>query len=482
MKGRLNPIAQTSNAMRDVLWRLPPTTVSRIKSQARVAVEENPLAQFATVGVWLQGGVRQESRHQQGITKVLLNSALKGTTTQDAAAIRRTVDELGGNLVIDVQRENASVAMHGVPKAKTAEAAAFVCDLVRNARLTDEDITATKKEALAQRWEQEENIDAQTMDALHIAAYDATENGGLGNSIFGSEEGIESLSPADLRAYRSKNITGPTTMLVGVGAVDHVQMERLASQHLGDLSTENNKLRIETRYVGGDHRMWQTRMKTAHCAFATETCGRVSGDSVALQLLTHVQGSFHRSQHELGVAAVHRALKQFGGMDHGVSHLNVLPHEGPEVLNAFCNIYEDTGLFGVYVVGRAMKSGYGYNMAFYDMLEVQIKEYTRMCAKACHQQEIDQAKVKFKSQLLFNQDGGRLTAHDIAEQVFLLGRRVPISEMYARIDDIDQNNLYEVGNHYYAGRPPVFAFNGNFYPVPGYEYISRHTSHVLSNN
>jgi len=481
MKARMQPVAASSKAMKDALWYIPPTTVSRIRSQARVCAEENPTANFATVGVWLQVGTRTELRHQQGITKALLSAGLKGTNTLDRAAIAKQIDELGGQLVLNVGREASYVALKNVARANVPKAAAFVTDLVRNARLTDEDVTAVKKENIAARWEAEEFIDQQTMDHMHTAAYDATENGGLGNSIFGTEEGIDGLTPADLRNYRAKHFTGPTTMLVGTGAVTHAELEKAAEAGMGDMSTENNKPKVQTRYVGGDMRLWQTRMKTAHCAWAVETCGRLSQDTTLLQLFAHVQGSYHRSQHELGVAAAHRIIKVYGSMDHGPTHFNLLPNECPEMVNAFHLAYEDTGLTGTYLVGRQWKSGYCCYLSFADLMEVQVKEFGRLCNKVIADQELDQAKIKFKNQLLLNMDGATNSAIDAAEQVFHLGRRVPLSEMYARIDDITPANVHEVMGHYFGGKFPVFGFNGNFYPMPGYDALSRYTSHLLTN-
>ena len=482
MKPRMQPVAATGKAMKEAMFHIPPTTLSRIGSQARVCAEENPAAKFATVGCWLQVGTKTELRHQSGITKALLAAGLKGTSTMDRAAVARQIDELGGQLTMDVGREASYIAMKNVPRAQVTKAAAFVTDLVRNARLSDEDVAAVKKEQLKSRWEAEEFIDEQTFDHMHTAAFDATENGGLGNSLFGSEEGIEGLTPDAMRKYRAKHVTGPTTMLVGTGAVKHTELEKAAADAMGDMSTENNKPKVQSRYIGGDMRLWQTRMKTAHMVWGVETCGALSQDTTVLQLFSHIQGAWHRSQHELGVAAAHRIFKVYGSMDHGPTHFNLLPNECPEIVNAFHLPYEDIGLTGTYVVGRQWKSGYCSYLSFADLVEVQMKEYNRLANKVVHQQELDQAKAKFKAQLLLNQDGAHNSAVDAAQQIFHLGRRVPLTEMYARIDDITPSNVHEVMGHYFGSRPPVFGFNGNFYPMPGYDMLSRWTSHILNNN
>jgi len=481
MKARAQPIAATAHAMRQALPMLPPTTVSRVDNGVRVVAEENPVADFATIGAFFEVGTRTEKREQNGITRAVLSAALRATTNKNRAAMAQAIENLGGHVAMNVGREHSYVLLK-VHKSQVADGVAFLSDIIANSDLSDEAVTAVKKQNIAARWEAEELVDEQTMDFMHIAGYDATPNGGLGNSIFGTEEGIESLTPATMQTYRDTYFTGPATAIVGTGAVSHAELETLAKQHFGGLSPADNKPKVQTRYVGGDMRLWQTRMKTAHCAWAVETCGRVSGDTTALSLFSHVQGAYHRSQHELGITAAHRIFKVYGSMDHGPTHFNMLPHECPEVIKAFHLAYEDTGLSGTYLVGRPFRAGYHSMQSFSDLLHMQMLEYNRMASKVIHPQELDQAKANYKSQLLFNMDGSTQSAIDAASQVFHLGRRVPLSEMYERIDDITPTNMQEVMGHYLGGKFPVFGMNGGFGQyMPGYDMISRWTSHMLNN-
>ena len=480
MKARAQPIAATAHAMRQALPMMPPTTVSKIDNGVRVVAEENPAAEFATVGAFFEVGTRTEQRDNSGITRAVLSAALRGTKDKDRSKMAAAIENLGGHVSMNVGREHSYLLLK-VHKSQVDEGIAFLGDIVQNADFSPAAVEEVKKQNIAARWEAEELVDDQTMDFMHTAAYDASTGGGLGNSVFGTEEGIESLTAENMAKYRDTHMTGPTTAVVGVGAVTHAQLEKAATTSFGGLSSTNNKPKFDSRYVGGDMRLWQTRMKTAHCAWAVETCGRVSGDTTALQLFSHIQGSWHRSQHELGVAAAHRIFKVYGSMDHGPTHFNMLPHECPEVVKAFHLGYEDTGLTGTYIVGRPWRAGYASMQSFSDLMHTQMAEYNRMSNKVIHIQELDQAKVAFKSQLLFNQDGATNSAVDAAEQVFYYGRRVPLGEMYARIDDITPTNVQEVMGHYLGGKAPVFGLNGAFNPVPGYDMISRWTSNIIGN-
>jgi predicted Zn-dependent peptidase len=354
------------------------------------------------------------------------------------------------------------------------KAVGTLASIVRDSRLNDADVEFGKQAALKNLKQFDELNDEMVMDNLHICAYDASENGGLGLSIKGSEDGINAATSASLKEFKAKHFTAPRMLLVGAGAVKHTELEKFGQQFLGDVA-DGKKPAPASRYVGGDYRLWNMRMKLAHVAWGFETCGAASGDNVALQLATHIHGSYHRSQHELGQHAMHRVLKMYSSLDHGTPTNTPFPEQAPETVRSFYHAYEDTGLSGMQFVARPWTTGPGWAGSVHDILHYTMTEYSRLAQKCVHQQELDQAKVNMKSQLLFNQDGATNTFQDIGKQVFHFGRRVPLDEMYARIDDITSTNMQEVLQHYYYGRRPVLSCNGYLYIIPGYDNVIHWT-------
>lgn len=472
-KARLQPVAATSAALRKALTYLPPTTVSKIPNGVRVACEENPNAKFATVGIWLDVGTKNETRETNGLMKVLEQASLQGTRTHDRAALAQALDEIGGHLMVQTGREHSYFAVK-CARENVGKAVGVLASIVRDARLTPEDIKVGQAAAEKTRQQGEELNDELVMDNLHVCAYDATENGGLGLSVKGTEDGIKAVTRDSIEQFKKTHFTASRMMLVGAGGVKHGELEAAAQQYLGDVA-DAKKPAPNSRYVGGDFRLWNLRMKLAHVAWGFETCGAASGDTTALQLATHIHGSFHRSQHELGQHAIHRAIKVFSSMDFGTPTQTPFPEQAPETVTSFLKQYEDTGLCGMYFVARPWATGPGWAGSVHDILQYTMLEWSRLAQKAIHDQELTQAKVNMKSQLLFNQDGSTNTFEDIGRQVFHYGRRVPLDEMYARIDDITATNMQEVLQHYYYGRRPVMSCNGYLYIIPGYDNIVHWT-------
>lgn len=473
-KARLQPIAATSIAMRRALAYIPPTTVSALKNGVQIAAEENPNAKFATVGIYLDVGTKNEQRHNNGLLQVLFQSSLNGTVGKDRKALSAAVDEIGGHLMTKVGREHSYLAIK-CARENVQKAVAILSDMVRNADLSAENVKSAKKAAEFARHQSDELVDDLTMDNLHICAYDATDDGGLGLSLNGTHQGIQAVSEKELDTFRTTHFTGPRMLLVGSGAVNHGELEKYGEQFLGDVSNANNKPKPNARYVGGDYRLWNLRMKTAHIAWAVETMGAASGDNTALQLATQIHGGFHRSQHELAQHAVQRATKVFSSIDFGTTSSAGFPCEAPETTTGFFNQYEDTGLVGQYIVARTYKTAPDLANSLWDILQYSMCDWARLAQKSVHNQELDQAKVNMKSQLLFNQDGATNSFEDIGKQVLHFGRRVPLDEMYARIDDITPTNLMEVLQHYYYARRPVVSAYGYIYIFPAYDGICHWT-------
>jgi predicted Zn-dependent peptidase len=469
----------TTSALRDCVAKLPPTTYSNLANGFRVACEENPNAQFATVGVFMDSGSRYETRgFSEGAAKMVELCGLQGTTNQNRQQLSKALDEIGGHLHVETQNEHQYVyikcAKENVPKAVS-----FLADIVNNAKFDDADIAAAKKEMYKQRRNKEENVDKVTMENLLTCAYDSTETG-LGNQPLATELAVNNLNKDTLLKFRAETRTAPRMVLVGAGAVNHTQLDNLAKEHFSGLSN-NLKPKQEVRFVGGDYRLWNLRFKTCHMMWGFETCGANSGDVVPLHLSAQIHGRYHRSEHEMGQHAISRVFKMYSSIDHGGPTTTHFPPEAIEGYQTFYKTFSDTGICGMYIVGRPWAIHKGHNGdSCLAILQYSLFEWTRMSHRQIHQNELEQAKVNYKSQLLFNMDGSTNTVEDIGRQMLHIGRRVPLTEMYARIDDVTPNNVMETLQHYYFARKPVFSFNGYIYILPNYDWLQQMTYRTVS--
>lgn len=460
-------------ALREVISKIPPTNVVALNNGVRVACEENPNAKFATVGLWMDAGSRHEPGEYSGVSRVLEKCGFLGTANQSKEQISKAVEELGGQLSVNIDREHSYLYMK-VAKDNVTKAVGLLSDVVRNARLTDEDISAAKKQVGVEQHEFEERPDDVAMDNLFRAAFDST-GAGLGAQLYGDKIKIASITKDAVEAYRKSKLAGSRIVVVGAGGVNQTVLEKAATEFLGDLPKDAKRDVVESRFVGGEYKLWNLRFKTAHMLWAFETCGANCEDSLPLQLATQVTGDFHRSQHELGQHQMHRVLKTFSSMDHSTPTNTHFNEKAIEIANSFLKQYSDAGLCGMNIVGRSCATAPGDASVLQEILQYSMSEWCRFSQKVLHEVELEQAKVNVKSQLLFNMDGSSNTAEDIGRQVLYHGRRVPLEEMYSRIDDITATNVQEVLQHYFFSRKPVFSYMGYVYPLPGYDWSHHWT-------
>lgn len=459
-------------ALRDAISKIPPTNVIALGNGVRVAAEENPLAKFATVGLWIDAGTRNEAAEYSGTARVLEKCGFQGTANQSREQISKAIEELGGQLNVNIDREHSYLYMK-VAKENVTKAVGLLADVVRNARLQDGDIAEAKKLVQTQRHEFEERPDEIVMDNLFRGAFDSTV-AGLGAPLWGDKHKIDLITKDAIKAYRDANIVGSRVVVVGAGGVDQTVLENAAQQYLGDLPKDARRNVIETRYVGGEYRLWNLRYKTTHIGWSFETCGANCEDSLPLQLATQITGNFHRSQHDLGQHQLHRVLKTFSSLDHSTPTNTHFNEKAIEVANGFLKQYSDAGLCGMYIVGRPASAA-GDAGVMHEILQYSMSEWCRFTQKVLHPVELEQAKVNVKSQLLFNMDGSSNTAEDIGRQVLYHGRRVPLEEMYNRIDDVTPSNVQEVLQHYFYARKPMFSYLGYAYPIPNYDWTHHWT-------
>ena len=98
----------------------PPTTVSTLSNQMRVASEAME-GETATVGVWIDAGSRYETDENNGVAHFLEHMAFKGTSKRTQLQLETEVENMGAHLNAYTSREQtvyyAKVLKKDVPVA-----------------------------------------------------------------------------------------------------------------------------------------------------------------------------------------------------------------------------------------------------------------------------------------------------------------------------------------------------------------------------
>ncbi|CAH8472867.1 unnamed protein product [Heterobilharzia americana] len=132
----------------------------------------------------------------------------------------------------------------------------------------------------------------------------------------------------------------------------------------------------------------------------------------------------------------------------------------------FFTCYHDTSLWGVYLTAERMGLGES-------VLEF-MKEFVRICSQV-KSHEIARAKNQLKTHLLLQLDGTTPTCEEIGRHMLVYGRRIPITELLARIDALTDEHIRETCSKYLFDKCPAVAAIGPVETLPDYGCIRDQT-------
>merc|ERR1711981_241863 len=436
-----------------------PTEVSTLDSGLRVA-SENSGGETATVGVWIDAGSSFETDADNGSAHFLEHMAFKGTNKRSQYQLEKEIEDLGGHLNAYTSREQ-TVYYAKVLKKDVAQATDILSDILQNSLLDPSAIERERSVILREMEEVMSNKEEVIFDELHATAFQGTS---LGRTILGPEENILSITRDDLDKYIKTHYTAPRMVVAGAGAVTHDQLCDLSTKAFAGLpTTQASELSLvrEHSFTGSDARFEDPTMTEAHFALAFETVGWTDPDSVTFMVMQSLLGSWDRTS-GAGKNVSSSLCKELAREE--------LAHS----VMSFNTTYSNTGLFGVY--------GVADHADVEDFLYITMNELVRMVHKVS-EWEVERAKNQLKTTLAMHLDGTSAVCEDIGRQVLTYGRRLPMAELFARIDAVDVDAINRCASDYIDDNDLAFVSIGpkddpKSHPrtvVPDYNWLRRRT-------
>jgi len=276
----------------------------------------------------------------------------------------------------------------------------------------------------------------------------------LGNTILGPEGNIKSMTDKDIREYVDTHYTGSRMVITGAGALTHEQLHGLGEKLFSKIPAEprTRVIRPSTEFIGSDYRLRDDNMPLAHIAIGFETCGFDDPDSVPLWVLQGLLGNWNRNAATNGLYGSSR-LVSF------VAEQNIA-----NSVSAFNTQYNDTGIFGVYLVAEPV--------GLMDLMYEVTKEITRLCY-VVEPELLAEVKNQLWQNLLNQLDGTTPVSEDIGRQILCYGRRMHLGEVYKRIQAVDVSAVKNAANRFFYDRDHALAAIGPLHGLPYYYWIIR---------
>jgi predicted Zn-dependent peptidase len=195
----------------------------QLKNGLTIIGEVNPAAQSAAVGFFVRTGSRDETKDISGVSHFLEHMLFKGTPRLSALDVNEAFDRLGAKFNAFTSEENTVYYAAVLPEYLPAVSQLWM-ELMRPS-LRDDDFTLEKNVILEEIAMYKDMPQFEVMDqgrALHFGQHPC------GNSVLGSEESIQAMTAAQMRAYFSRRYAPNNIVLACCGRFDFDQLCELA--------------------------------------------------------------------------------------------------------------------------------------------------------------------------------------------------------------------------------------------------------------
>mmetsp|Transcript_37881 Transcript_37881/g.56594 ORF Transcript_37881/g.56594 Transcript_37881/m.56594 type:complete len:466 (-) Transcript_37881:115-1512(-) len=433
-------------------WNQAPAVVTTLSNGVRVATKES-FGEVASVGVYLNAGVRDESGDAKGAAKVLEKLATTGTSKRPRAKLESEVEGMGATLDVSVGREQTAYSM-SVFKSDLKQGVDILSDIVLSPPTAN---WAKEKQTILRSLDESSYSHREVIeDRLHACAWRDCSLGGSTVAF----DGLESLTEAQLKAYATTNYTAENMVIAATGQVKHEEVVALAQSAFGGVKAGLPRAISEKPYFCGAELIYRNDEMgpLAYMAVAFESVPWRSGDAVAFMVMQHIIGSYKRNT---GIVP---------GQISGNRTINAVANKMgvgcAEEFQSFNRFYRDTGMFGFYIVADevAVEHAIGELMFGCNLMSFSITD-----------EEVERAKRELKASLFSAPTSAEAACKDLGTQVLAYNRGLPASEMILRIDAIDSEEIKRVAWKYLNDAEVSTTALGPLHGMPQYYALRQQT-------
>jgi len=435
-------------------WNQPQAVVTTLPNGVRVATKET-FGEVASVGIYLNAGVRDEAKDSVGAAHLIEQLARTGTAKRPGAKLEAEVEAMGATLSVKSGRESSSYSM-SVFKGDVRQGLEILSDLVVTPGLGH---LAKEKERILRNLDETEAPTRQVIDdRLHACAW---RDCSLGNSLVGPFESIGNLTETHLKAYVDANYTAENMVVAAAGPVKHEDMVKLATAALGGVKAGAPRLAAEKPYFCGAELIYRNDEMgpTAYVAVGFEAVPWKSPDAVTFMVMQQVLGTYKKS-----VGLVPGSISGNRVINAVANKMGVGCAESYE---AFCSFYRDTGMFGFYIECDevAVEHAIGELMFGVNLLSFSVTD-----------EEVERAKRELKARLFSTPTSAEAACAELGGHMLAYGRGIPAAEMMLRIEAVDAEEIKRVAWKYLNDAEVATTALGPLHGMPQYYDLRRSTN------
>ena len=197
----------------------------------KVVIREDHRLPLAYACMAFKAGCRAENEHDAGVTDLMAECLLKGTSTRSAADIARFLEDIGG--AINTSTGNNSLSVGCQVLAEDLDAGLeLMADVVMNPSFPEDAFLREKESFVA---DAEEDMEDPLSVAFRQERKVAYGHVSYGNSPSGTPESLSSLTVQDIKKQYERIICASNAVICISGDVRKEEVLPLLEKHLGGM-------------------------------------------------------------------------------------------------------------------------------------------------------------------------------------------------------------------------------------------------------
>ncbi|BAE52193.1 M16 family metallopeptidase [Paramagnetospirillum magneticum] len=409
---------------------------TRLNSGLKIVTDPMDTVETVSLGVWVDAGTRHEPAEINGVSHLLEHMAFKGTARRSALDIAEEMDAVGGHLNAYTARDHTAYYAK-VLKEDAALALDIISDILQNSTLEAEELGREQAVVV-----QEINQAIDTPDDIIFDHFQATAypDQPLGRPVLGSEELVRAMSRDQVMGYLRGNYSAPRMVLSASGRIDHDHLVAAAGAAFSQLPPHHAAVTDQARYVGGDYRE-ERDLEQVHVVVGFDGVAYDDPDYYSASVLSTLLGGGMSSR-------LFQEVREKRGLVYSIY--------------SFASSYNDGGLFGVY-------AGTGEDEVA-ELIPVMCDEIVKVCG-GVNEPEVQRARAQLKASILMSLESTTSRCEQLARQVVIYGRPVPVAEVVEKVEAITAEDCARVARRLFAGTP-TFAAIGPLGKVEDFQRVA----------
>ncbi|MEP7015425.1 MAG: pitrilysin family protein [Verrucomicrobiota bacterium] len=201
----------------------------------RVLVREDSRLPLVSMTAVFRGGLLGETPQNNGITRLMAKTLLKGTKTRTAEQIANQIEAVGGAIGSDAGNNTFSVSLH-LTNADMKLGAEILSDVLLNATMPDQAVVREKEVQIAGIKEEDEKLTVVARNIMRDALFAKHPYALHAN---GTVDTVQKLKQKDLLDFRDRFLVGKNGVISVFGDVKAAEVKQLFEQMLGKMNAGN---------------------------------------------------------------------------------------------------------------------------------------------------------------------------------------------------------------------------------------------------